>query len=198
MSSQPDPTKSVSRVPAHSLFQSTYRIAELAIVAMQIEEAFRSRFENELGFTLKKYFLNGSYNFTYFRGYTSGFGLQLINMKDGGGKSVTLTGITRTSRLTYWSIYFALAVCIVMFCAGLVLLPILGFNLPDFALAFMSFVIALFVSIVIYKVLYFIISRLETMNQGPLSDELMMEIIQLFRKTVEAKGELIEIKWQKF
>ena len=131
------------RFPGQSVYRATYRIPELAIVAIRLDEAFRNRFGPEQGYTLKKHELNGTYSLVYFRGWTSGFAFSLINTTDDSGKAITMAGIGRTSRLSYWSIFFALFVGLITFIACMIAFQFFGIALPELVVGFMSFVAAM-------------------------------------------------------
>jgi hypothetical protein len=179
------------RYPGQSVYRATYRIPELAIVALRLDEAFRSRFGPEQGYAVTKHELNGSYSLTYFRGWTSGFGFSLVNTTDDSGKAITLAGVGRTSKLSFWSIFFAAFVGLIAFIACLIACPLLGIVLPDLVVGFISFVVAMTVLIVTYKLFYPFITFFEAKLGYRLPDETMAEVVSLFRDVVERNGPLI-------
>ena len=179
------------QLPNRVVYRATYRIPELAIVAMKLDEAFRSRFGPENGYSMTKHFLNGNYSLSYYRGLTSGFAISLVNTKDATGKSVTLTAISRTSKLTFWSIFFAAFVGLIVFIACLIALPLLGVVFPNLVIGFISFVVACFILILTYKLFLPFISLFETWMGSRLPDETMVEVVKLFREIVEQKCTLV-------
>jgi len=115
------------------------------------------------------------YSLSYYRGLTSGFALSLVNTKDATGKSVTLTGSRGRQKLTYWSIFFAAFV-------GLIVVhwmpdrpALAGRRTPNPVLGFISFVVACFILILNYKIFLPIISS-RNVDGKSASDETMVEV----------------------